>query len=217
MKDFILGDCMEGMGEYPDNHFDLAIADPMYDLPDNYLIPGSPQAKNGVKRNHRSKAKQLSSEKIVDYEWFEELQRVSKHQIIWGINYFAFASEIGGRLIWDKENDKSSFSHAELAACSAIKGTRMFRWMWNGFIQKDMKNKEVRIHPFQKPVQLYKWILNNWAKSTDRILSTHVGSASDLIAFEDFNCEYVGFEIDEECYNSASKRLKQHKSQLRLL
>lgn len=216
MKDFILGDCMEGMKQYPDNHFDLAIADPMYDLPTNYLVPGSEKTKDGVKRKHRNAAKKLSKQQIVGIEWFKELKRVSVNQIIWGINYFPFAGEICGRLIWDKKNDSSSFSNAEIAACSVIKGVRIFRYTWNGFMQEDMKNKEQRIHPFQKPIQLYKWILNKYANSTDRILSTHVGSGSDLIAFEDFGCEYVGYEIDSEYFYAAQKRLEQHKAQLKL-
>jgi site-specific DNA-methyltransferase (adenine-specific) len=89
--------------------------------------------------------------------------------------------------------------------------------MWNGMLQKDMKNKEIRIHPTQKPVALYKWLLKNYAKPGDKILDTHVGSASSLIACYDMGFDYIGFEIDEEYYNAAQKRIAENKAQVRMM
>lgn len=111
---------------------------------------------------------------------------------------------------------KNAFADCELAWLSSGLGVaRMFRFTWNGMLQEDMKNKEQRIHPTQKPVALYKWILSNYAKEGDKILDTHVGSASSLIACRDMGFDYVGFEIDKEYYDMACKRIEEEFAQLR--
>jgi len=204
-------DCMEGMKEYPDNHFDLAIVDPPYFAEygeENY--PGSAISTTNIKRN-RFKSKHWF---VPDETYFSELLRVSVNQIIWGCNYYNIKNLGTGRIIWDKINDASSFSKGEIAYCSIHKSVQMFRYMWNGMLQGDMKNKENRIHPTQKPVALYKWLLKNYAKEGDLILDTHVGSASSLIACIDMKFDYVGFELDEDYYKAACKRIKQHTDQL---
>ena len=212
MKEFILGDCMEGMKEYPDKFFDLAIVDPPY---------GTQQNAHRVKsRTKLAKTTDWGSfdwdSSIPEAEYFTQLFRISKHQIIWGGNYMIeHLKNTSCFLVWDK-NNTGSFADCELAWTSFDTAVRMFKYTWNGMIQEDMKNKEVRIHPTQKPIPLYKWTLKNYAKPEFKIISTHVGSASDLIAFEDFGCEYIGFEIDPDKYNSALKRLNQHKAQLRM-
>lgn len=137
-----------------------------------------------------------------------------------GGNYYKQLPPSKGFICWDKrcnDNIRNNFADCELAWLSEELGVaRMYRFVWAGMIQGDMSNKEARIHPTQKPVALYKWILRNYAKPGDKILDTHVGSASSLIACYDLGFDYVGFEIDEEYYRLASKRLEAVKAQVRI-
>lgn len=151
-------------------------------------------------------------------DYFEELLRVSKEVIVWGGNYFAdMLPPSQGWIVWDKEHpDGLGFADAELAYTSYDKATRIFRFMWNGMLQGNMKSRENRIHPTQKPVALYEWILNKYAKPGDIILDTHVGSASSLIACRNTNHKYVGFEIDKTYYELAKKRLDQETAQMNI-
>lgn len=215
--------CMEGMKKFPDKHFDLAIVDPPYfSGPEQRGFYGRRVSPIGVSRHYDK----LDTWQIPEKEYFEELFRVSKNQIIWGCNYFNYHFK-PGRIVWDKCNGNSSFSDCEIAYCSMHDSVRLFRFMWNGMMQgKSIKeghiqqgNKrlnEKRIHPTQKPVALYKWILQNYAKAGNLILDTHVGSASSLIACYDMGFDYVGFEIDAKMYNDANKRLTEFQAQLRL-
>jgi len=207
-------DCMLGMKEFPDNYFDLAIVDPPYFkgvTKKNFY--GSDVSTTGVKRLSSKSDKWDCN--IPDIHYYNELLRVSKHQIIWGSNYYDFIQP-HGRIIWDKENDSSTFSNCEIASISLIESVKIYRHMWNGMLQKDMKNKEQRMHPTQKPVDLYIWLLNNYAKQGDKILDTHVGSASSLIACHELGFDYVGFELDEDYYKQSLKRLNETKNQLNL-
>ena len=120
----------------------------------------------------------------------------------------------GGRIVWDKKG--TAFGRAELAYYSNSKSVNVFEYTWNGMLQGDMKNKEVRIHPTQKPVKLYEWLLDNYANEGDKILDTHLGSGSIAIACHNRGFELDGWEIDEEYYNNAVKRLNTHKQQLRM-
>lgn len=207
-------DCMEGMKQFPDKYFELAIVDPPYfkGVADKKFY-GAEVSSIGVKRLCSSS--KHWDEGIPNQDYYDELVRVSKHQIIWGCNYYAF-NQPSGRIVWDKENDSSTFSNCELASISLIDSVKIFRYMWNGMLQKDMKNKEKRIHPTQKPVALYKWLLTNYANKGDKILDTHVGSASSLIACHELGFDYIGFEIDEDYYNSAQERLEAVKAQISL-
>jgi site-specific DNA-methyltransferase (adenine-specific) len=208
---FYLGDCMEGMKEYPDKYFDLAITDPPYF--EDYgkkIYPGNAISTTGVKRN-RYKSEYW---KVPGEEYFCELNRISRNQIIWGFNYFKTnILQKSGRIIWDKRNDSSTFSKAEIAYCSLHNSVQLFRYLWNGMLQENMQNKEIRIHPTQKPIALYKWLLSNYAKPGDKILDTHVGSASSLIACLDMDFEFVGYELDEYYYNEANKRIERFLSE----
>ena len=195
------------MKEYPDNYFDLAIVDPPYGLGDRLV--------NGGKKGGMGSLRKLADNKVEEWDikpdkgYFTQLFRISKNQIIWGANYFLdYLGKTDGFVIWDKMNGTNPMADAELAWQNVKGATRIFRMhhFSNGYDKK--------IHPTQKPVQLYKWLLRNYAKPDFKILDTHVGSASSLIAFEDYGCEYVGFEIDKDYYNSALKRLNQHKAQL---
>ncbi|WP_105125700.1 DNA methyltransferase [Streptococcus suis] len=223
MNKFVHADCMDVMREYPDNYFDLAIVDPPYfSGPEKRRFYGRKISPIGVQRLYG----QTSEWDVPDKDYFDELMRVSKNQIIWGVNYYQY--DFGpGRIVWDKVNGQSSFSDCEIAYCSMHDSVRLFRYMWNGMMQGksiaeghvqqgNKKLNEKRIHPTQKPVNLYRWLIQKYAKEGDKILDTHVGSASSLIAFEEAGLEYVGCEKDREIYQSALGRLEEYKSQIKL-
>lgn len=182
-------DCMEGMKIFPDKYFDLAIVDPPYfSGPERRGFYGRKVSPIGVSRLYE----QMKHWDVPGNDYFQELFRVSKNQIIWGCNYFDYPFG-AGRIVWDKCNGASDFSDCEIAYCSLHDSVRLFRYMWNGmfqgksmtegWIQQGNKSKnERRIHPTQKPVVLYEWILQKYAKPGFKILDTHVGSASSLIA-----------------------------------
>ena len=207
---------MDLMKEYPDKYFDLAIVDPPYGI-------GASEKNSTNKlqsKKSASKSKDYGDQKWDDYvpdkEYFKELFRVSKEQIIWGVNYYPYDFLVGGRIYWDKCVTMPTYSKGELAYCSLLNSIQSIQLAWHGMIQHDMQNKEIRIHPTQKPVALYKWLLQNYAKEGDKILDTHVGSASSLIACEDMGFNYVGYEIDEDYFKMASERLDRFKSQIRM-
>ena len=220
MSEFINCDCMQMMREYPDDHFDLAIVDPVY----GDVTQGGYSKNNHGQRIGTGKANQkgyhdaLWSQPKTDADYFKELFRISKNQIIWGGNYFAnMLPASQGWIVWDKQHpDGINFADCELAWTSFNKATRIFRFMWNGMLQGDMANKEDRIHPTQKPVALYKWLLVNYAKKGDKILDTHAGSGSSLIACHDLGFEFVGMEIDKIYYQQAAERLKDAQRQIRI-
>lgn len=204
--EFILGDCMDYLPKYDDNHFDLTIVDPPYkNIFRNMHIVNkgnlTPTKKYGYSSLNNLKPDQV---------YFDELKRISKHQIIFGCQYFIeFLKNTNCFIIWDKCID-GLYSDAEIAWTSFNSATRIFVFKWAGMLQQNMKNKEHRIHPTQKPVALYKWLLHNYAKEGDLILDTHVGSASSLIACEDMGFNYVGFELDKNYYEAATNRLQNH-------
>ena len=223
MSKFINADCIDVMREYPDNYFDIAIVDPPYfSGPEKRKFYGCKVSPIGVQRLYG----QTSEWEVPGKDYFDELFRVSKNQIIWGVNYFQY--DFGpGRIVWDKVNGQSSFSDCEIAYCSMHDSVRLFRYMWNGMMQGksiaeghvqqgNKRLNEKRIHPTQKPVNLYRWLIQKYTKKGDKILDTHVGSASSLIAFEEAGLEYVGCEKDKEIYQSALARLEEYKSQIKL-
>lgn len=217
-------DCMDGMRLFPDNYFDLAIVDPPYFRgPNTSKYYGAAFSASGVQRGNYPA---VESWDIPNECYFEELFRVSKEQIIWGCNYFRFPFGVG-RIVWDKCNGSSSFSDCEIAFCSLHDSVRIFRYMWNGMMQGksisegwiaqgDKSKNEKRIHPTQKPIALYEWLLMRYAKRGQKILDTHVGSASSLIACERMGMEFIGFEKDLEMYKLASERIAQERLQIRL-
>src|SRR5699024_1955238 len=183
-------DCMEGMKQIPDKYFDLAIVDPPYGIG----IDGQKKytAKN-PKHSRREHIKKDWDSDIPGEEYFNELFRVSKNQIIWGANYFVEHLTEGkkGWIVWDKGQHGLTMSDCELAYSSFDKPTRIkvIKVINRVHIMTDGS-----IHPTQKPIKLYHWLLNNYAKEGDKILDTHVGSASSLIACHDLKFEYLGFE-----------------------
>lgn len=208
-------DCMEGMKLYPDNHFDLAIVDPPYGIGED--------GRNNHTRGKLAKAKDYRSNSrydnaTPDKEYFIELQRVSKHQIIWGANHFISKIPLDSPcwIVWDKNNGDNDFADCELAYGSFNTAVRRFKFTWNGMLQEDMKNKEQRIHPNHKPIKLYEWLLSQYAKAGDLILDTHMGSQSSRIAAHQMGFDYVGFEIDKEYFDAGCKRFDLVTSQTQL-
>lgn len=204
-------DCMEGMKQFPDKFFDLAVVDPPYGIGEN----GSKNHTRGnlaTATNYKSFAG--GDKKPPDEDYFTELFRVSKNQIVFGANHFIsrFSKDSSCWIVWDKDNT-GDFADCELAWTSFPSAVRKFKFRWNGMLQENMKNKEIRIHPTQKPVALYEWILNNYAKPGDKILDTHVGSASSLVACHNLGFQYVGFELDPDYFKAATERLETAKAQ----
>ena len=209
-------DNMELMARYPDNYFDLAIVDPPYGS-DN-IQGGYTSAKGGGVANQKKYNQTLWTQEKPSKEYFKELMRVSQNQIIWGANHFISRMPYDGSgwIFWNKKNGAVSFSDGELAWTSFNKALRMYEFMWSGMLQGDMKNKEIRIHPTQKPVKLYEWLLMNYAKEGDKILDTHLGSNSIGIACHNLGFDLTACELDTEYYEAAIKRLNQHQAQIRM-
>ena len=201
-------DNMELMDRYPDNYFDLAIVDPPYGNIDAIgLTDNKKQGKQATKR----KGYHLFENIAPDNKYYLELERISKNQIIWGGNFLGLC---GGVIVWNKNG--TAFGEGEIAICSTHKSVQIFEYTWNGMLQGDMKNKEIRIHPTQKPVALYKWILDKYAKQGYKILDTHLGSGSIAIACHDYGFELTACELDAEYYEKAIQRIKNHTNQQKL-
>lgn len=209
-------DCMDYMATLPNKAFDLAIVDPPYGI--NADIKNSTNKKQSKKSASNSKnyGSQKWDNDVPTKEYFIELFRVSKEQIIWGVNYYPFDFLSGGRIYWDKCVTMPTYSDGELAYCSLINSIKSIKIAWHGMIQQDMKNKETRIHPTQKPKKLYDWLLHKYAKSGQRILDTHLGSGSSAIAAYYFGVDFVGCELDADYYNSAKQRFELETAQTTL-
>ncbi len=193
-------DCVEGLKRFSDNHFDLAIVDPPYGIGDKFK-----GGKTGKMNFNEIVNKDW--DKVPSDEYFAELQRVSKNQIIWGGNYFNLPPT-RCFIVWDKIiSEDFSLAMAELAWTSFDKLAKIY---------KLQVPKNGKIHPTQKPVKLYDWLLHNYAKPNDLILDTHLGSGSSRIASYKGGFNFVGFEIDQEYYEKQEKRFNDFKSQLRL-
>jgi site-specific DNA-methyltransferase (adenine-specific) len=196
---------MELMARYPDNHFELAIVDPPYGLGMDKSRNSNKGNKAGFKIYHDTDW----DTKAPDKEYFDELLRVSKNQIIWGANHFISRIPYDSScwVVWDKNNGASDNADAELAWCSFKTAVRKY----TKHISATFKN---RIHPTQKPIALYEWLLMNYAKEGDKILDTHLGSGSIALACHNLNFDLTACELDTEYYDAAIKRLKIHQQQL---
>lgn len=207
-----LGCSLAAMREMQDNQYDLAIVDPPYFK--EYAKEGY-QGKHisttGIKREN----KLIKNWQVPTRDYFEQLFRVSKKQIVWGANYYPQYLP-AGRIVWDKKNDDSTFSQAEIASISRYTKVFIFRYLWNGMLQEDMKNKEIRIHPTQKPIELYKWQLQKFAKEGDKILDTHLGSGSIACACYDLGFDLDAWEIDPEYFERTLARYTEHSRQSKL-
>ena len=205
------GDCMEALANMQDNQFDLAIVDPPYMdvfVTDNWVETSAKQ------KSYKNRQDTLTNKKPQE-NYFKELIRASKNQIIWGGNYFNLPISRGW-VFWLKGMQNNYFSDGELAWTSYDRVLKCFDFMWSGMLQGDMKNKEIKIHPTQKPVKLYEWLLMNYANEGDKILDTHLGSGSIAIACHNLGYHLEGYELDEEYYNAAVKRYNNHIAQLKL-
>ena len=207
-------DNMDLMSRYEDNHFDLAIVDPPYGI-------NADKKRGDTGKNSHIKQKDYHfgnwDNEIPKKEYFDELKRVSKHQIIWGGNYFLdYLKATSCFVVWDKKNGDNLYADCELAWCSFKTAVRKFEWRWHGFLQQNMKDKQERIHPTEKPIQLYEWLLMHYAKEGDKILDTHLGSGSIAIACHNLGFDLTACELDKEYYDAAMKRINEHKQQIRL-
>jgi site-specific DNA-methyltransferase (adenine-specific) len=207
-------DCIAGMKRYPDKYFDLAICDPPYGI-----------GEDGASNHSRVKLAKPKLYTPKDWdkqppsdEYFSDLIRVSKNQIIWGANHFISKIPYDSScwVVWDKNNGDNDFADCELAWTSFNSAVRKFKFTWAGMLQEDMKNKEIRVHPTQKPVALYKWLLDKYAKAGDKILDPNVGSGSSRVACSEYGFDYTGFEIDKEYFEAQEKRYKDYKAQMKL-
>lgn len=208
-------DCMDYMKTVPDNFFDWAVIDPPYGI--GVWSMASHERKFGHMAAERRDYRKIQEWDVKpDNSFFDELFRVSKNQIIWGGNYFSDVLPPSKSFIcWDKRCDdsmKNCFSDCEYAWCS-YGVARMFRYVWNGMIQGNMKNKEERFHPTQKPVELYRWIFRNYTKPGDKVLDTHLGSGSSRIAAYDAGLDFVGCEIDKEYFDKQEERFSDYTTQ----
>jgi site-specific DNA-methyltransferase (adenine-specific) len=211
---FLNIDCMDkdkGMPSYPDKYFNLCICDPPYGK--NPMFRGV----NGFGAGTKFTTKDTAQWDIVpDKTYFAELQRVSVNQIVWGFNHLAdFLGETNCVICWDKINGPTPFADFELAWTSFSSASRFFRYQWLGAQIKNLEGHG-KIHPTQKPIALYKWLLTKYAKPGDKILDTHVGSASSIIACIDLGFDVTGFELDKDYFEAASKRIKDFESQLKI-
>ena len=199
-------DCMDLMARYEDNYFDLAIVDPPYGI--------------GFDNKIRDKKSKNWDNEIPKDKYFIELQRVSKNQIVWGGNYFPILWNKGCKafIFWDKDPSTPNYSDGELAWTSYDKLAKRFYYAWNGLADgiKGRNKKTKTIHPTQKPVKLYEWLLMNYAKENDKILDTHLGSGSIAIACHNLGYDLTACELDKDYYDAAMKRIQQHKQQKRM-
>jgi site-specific DNA-methyltransferase (adenine-specific) len=205
---------MELLKRTPDNFYDLALVDPPYGIGEDG--GDKKRATKGIKSPIYTKKNWDSS--APNKEYFIELLRVSKKVIIWGANHFIENIPNANSscwIVWDKDNT-GDFADCELAWTNFETAVRKIKIRWNGMLQEDMKNKETRIHPTQKPVALYKWILDKYAKQGDKILDTHIGSMSIAIACHDYGFDLTGCELDPEYYAKGIERVQRHVNQLKL-
>lgn len=220
-------DNMALMARFPDNYFELAIVDPPYGI--GLGFSKSKKVKNGTTtKGHEQKD---WNKRTPENEYFLELIRVSKKHIIWGCNYYGENQGLfgQGRIVHNKMVTPflaSTYSHADIAATNCQNRITMFNFQWSGNVQNGKMNTknfndydsglEKRIHPTQKPVKLYEWLLMNYAKPGDKILDTHLGSGSIAIACHNLGFDLTACELDLDYYNAALKRINEHKLQIRL-
>jgi len=209
----IHGDSLQALKGYADNHFDWAIVDPPYGIGfDSEKIKSNGKTEFGWNRKLSGYTKKDWDKEIPPPEYFIELKRVSKNQIIWGGNYFGL---VGGYIFWDKLiPQKFTLSCGELAYVSSQNSLKKFTYRWAGFLKGANGNvREERIHPTQKPRALYDWLLKTYTNENDLILDTHLGSGSIAIAAHYMKRKLIGYEIDKEYYDAACKRFKEQTMQ----
>lgn len=210
---------MEYMKTIPDKYFDLVIADPPYgiDIATKFSKVSGVKGKNNLGKKGIYELKNWDKTSP-DKDFYSELIRISRNQIIFGANHFIEKIPYSSScwIVWNKLNSESPFADCELAWTSFKTSVRMYEYRWNGMLQGDMKNKEVRIHPTQKPVKLYEWILKNYAKAGDKIFDPMFGSGSSRIACHKHGFEWTGCELDKHYFDLQEKRFKEYSAKLEL-
>ena len=200
---------MEAMARMKDNEFDLAIVDPPYGIgkfsPDKWTDKKT-KKRIPTKKTYNTNESEWNNN-IPSIEYFDHLLRISKNQIIWGANYYNCFPQKGGAIIWNKHNPNPKMSMCEIASQSFFKKVDYYSYEWHGIIKESWDG---RIHPCEKPVALYKWLLKNYAKEGDRILDTHLGSGSSRMAAYDMGFDFVGYEIDKDYFDAQEKRFNNH-------
>lgn len=214
-ENYFMLDCVDGMKKFPDKYFEIAIVDPPYADGTIGEFKRADKSRFGGKFDKYKKRgkKQIDWDVTPSKEYFDELFRVSKQQIVWGGNYFnEFLPSNRNFIIWRKLTISEDFSMAmaEYAWTSINGNAKVYQQAPQGTVGKE------RIHPTQKPIELYEWLVTRYCKETDKILDTHVGSASSLIAFHRLHNQFVGFEIDEEYYQKSIERFEKETAQQQL-
>ena len=208
-----LMDCMEGLKQIPDKYFELAIVDPPYGI--NFgTFNRTNTDSNGIKYKANKYHNADWDKETPKDEYWEQLFGISKNQIIWGGNYFLLPPT-QCFIFWYKQNPVTNFADGELAWTSFKKPARCFDYRYYGNLQGNT-SADAKIHPTQKPVALYEWLIKNYAKPNDKILDTHLGSGSSRIAAHKANLPFMGFELDEDYFKASVKRFEQHTNQTRL-
>ena len=216
----ITNECnLELMKRYPDNHFDLAIVDPPYGISVDESMHKDSDTQRGKSKTKRGVyGSKKWDNQAPNKEYFEELKRVSKNQIIFGANHFIENIPNANSscwVVWDKVNGDNGYADCELAYCSFKTAVRKISLRWHGMLQHNMKDKEVRIHPTQKPVSLYQWILQKYAEPNFKILDTHLGSGSIAIALdslnkiEKMNLTLTACELEKDYFKNTTERIEE--------
>lgn len=214
-------DCMKAMQEIPDKFFELAICDPPFGINAPNMDMGSNRSRQGNGYPAISTSTRIKKERQSKSDWdverpapeyFAELIRISQNQIIWGYNYFSdMLPPCRGVIVWDKVQPWENFSQVEIAYTSFDRPAALFRYSNTGG-----NNAERKIHPTQKPVALYAWIIGKYANKGDKIIDTHAGSGSCLVAAHQTGHDWLGFEIDHFYFEKADQRIRQERAQINI-
>lgn len=211
-------DCLDGMRIMKEQGIkaDWCITDPPYGIGVGKKTCIYDGKKYGKSKAHKKEYNEKDWDKQrIEKPYFDIMRDVSKEQIIFGGNYYTdYLPPSSCWIVWDKENGATDFADCELAWSSYKGAVRIFRYMWNGMLQGNMKNKEKRVHPTQKPLPLIEWILNKYTKEGDLVLDPFMGSCTTAVACYKMNRNYIGFELDKEYYEIGMKRLEEVKNQI---
>jgi site-specific DNA-methyltransferase (adenine-specific) len=199
-----IGDCLELMQEYPDNHFDLILTDPPYGIASRRKLAKPTDYGHYTWDNER-----------ITKKYFDEMIRISKNQIIFGGNYYTdYLYPTSCWIVWDKDNGMNDFADCELAWTSFKTATRLHKYQWHGMFQGNMKKKEKRVHPTQKPLPLFTWIVEKYSKKGNLICDPFLGSGTTLAACRLTNRNCIGFEISDEWEKYYPNRILAHNKKI---
>lgn len=203
------GDCLEVMKGMPDKSIDLVLTDPPYGIDIGRNLRAN--KRHGKSKTHsKDYGYEEWDKEIPKKEYFEEIFRVSKNQIVFGGNYFVeFLRNSPSWIVWDKDNGENGYADCELAWTSFRTAVRKFKWRWHGMLQENMSQKEFRCHPTQKPIELMRWCLEKYSKAGETVLDPFLGSGTTARAAKDLGRKFIGIELEEKYCAIAKKRLEQ--------